>query len=60
MGSGKIEALENNQVIGSVDVNGSDVQTVDLTAPLPAGTQTLRFRFSASGTILSTILFAKN
>jgi hypothetical protein len=60
MGSGKIEALENNQVIGSVDVTGSDVQTVDLTAPLPAGTQTLRLRFSASGTILSTIQFAKN
>jgi Glycosyl hydrolase catalytic core len=60
MGSGKIEALENDKVIGSVDLNGSDVQVYDLAAPLPAGTQTLRLRFSASGTILSTIQFAKN
>ncbi len=60
LGSGKIEALENNQVIGSVDVNGSDVQTVDIMTQLPAGPQTLRLRFGASGTILSTISFAKS
>jgi hypothetical protein len=59
MGSGKIEALENGQVLGSIDISGSDVQVVDLSAQLPAGTQTLRLRFSASGTILSTIQFAK-
>jgi hypothetical protein len=47
-------------VIGSANANGSDVQTVEITAPLPAGPQTLRLRFSASGTILSTIEFAKN
>jgi hypothetical protein len=60
LGSGKIEALENNKVIGSADVNGSDVQTVIISTPLPAGPQTLRLRFAASGTILSTIEFAKN
>ncbi len=60
LGSGKIEALENGQVIGSADANGSDVQVVDITAPLPAGPQTLRFRFGASGTILSTLTFTKS
>jgi hypothetical protein len=59
MGSGKIEAMENNQVLGSTDISGSDVQVVTITAQLPAGTQTLRIRFSASGTILSTIEFSK-
>jgi hypothetical protein len=59
LGSGKIEALENDQVLGSVEAAGSDVQTLDLTAPLPEGPQTLRLRFGAAGTILSTIVFAR-
>ncbi|HEY0257189.1 MAG TPA: hypothetical protein VGC39_07095, partial [Candidatus Methylacidiphilales bacterium] len=59
LGSDKIEVLENDQVLGSVTITGSDVQTLDFTAQLPAGLQTLRFRFVASGTILSTIEFSK-
>lgn len=59
LGSGKIEVLENNQVLGSADASGSDVQTLNITAQLPAGTQTLRVRFGASGTILSSIAFTK-
>jgi len=58
-GTGKIDVLENDQVLGSADVSGSDVQTVDIPATLPAGPQTLRVRFGANGMILSTIEFAK-
>jgi hypothetical protein len=59
MGSGKIDVLENGQVLGSADISGSDVQVVEIPAQLPAGPQTLRIRFGASGTILSTIEFTK-
>jgi hypothetical protein len=59
LGTGKLEVLENDQVIGSADASGSDVQILDITTPLPAGPQTLRVRFGSSGTILSTIEFAK-
>lgn len=59
LGSGKIEVLENDQVLGSAEATGSDVQVLDITTPLPAGPQTLRIRFGASGTILSTLEFTK-
>jgi len=59
LATGKIEVLENDQVLGSVEASGSDVHTLPVTVQLPAGPQTLRIRFGASGTILSSIDFAK-
>jgi Glycosyl hydrolase catalytic core len=59
MGSSTIEVLENNRVLGSALAGGSDVQTLEISAPLPAGPQTLRIRFGASGTIMSSINFVK-
>ena len=59
LGTGKIEVLEKDQVLGSADASGSDVQTLDITAQLPDGPQTLRLRFGGSGIILSSIEFAK-
>ena len=58
-GSSKIEVLENDQVLGSADAGGSDVQSLNVSATLPAGPQTVRIRFGASGTILSFIQFTK-
>ena len=58
-GTGKIEVLEKDQVLASADAGGDDVQTLAITAQLPAGPQTLRIRFGASGMVLSSIDFAK-
>ena len=58
-GTGKIDVLEKDQVLGSASPTGSEVQTLPITAQLPAGPQTLRIRFGASGMILSSIEFAK-
>jgi hypothetical protein len=58
-GTGKIELLEKDQVIGSVDANASEVTTVETTANLSAGPQTLRVRLGGSGLILRSITFTK-
>ena len=58
-GTGKIDILEKDQVVASVDANASEVQTIETTASLPAGPQTLRIRFGGSGIILSSIEFTK-
>jgi len=59
LATGKIEVLEKDQVLASADASGDDVQTLEISAQLPAGPQTLRIRFGASGMILSSIDFAK-
>jgi Glycosyl hydrolase catalytic core len=59
LGAGKIDLVEKDQVLGSVNLAGSDVQTLDATAQLPAGQQTLRLRFGGSGIIVSTLAFTK-
>lgn len=58
-GTGKIELLENDQVLASIDAAASGVQTLPISAPLPAGAQTLRIRFGGNGQVLSTITFDK-
>lgn len=58
-GSGKIEAKENTQALGAINVSGSDVQTLAMEVQLPAGPQTLSLCFGASGTILSTLEVSK-
>ncbi len=55
LGTGKIEVLENDQVLASTDANASEVQTIPLSITLPAGAQTLRVRFSGNGQILSSL-----
>jgi hypothetical protein len=57
MGSGKIDLLENSQVLGSLAVTGTDVQSLDVLVPLPAGAPTLQVRFGDTGDILSSIDF---
>jgi hypothetical protein len=57
LASGKIDLLENNQVLGSTIGDGSDVQSLDVSVPLPAGPQTLRVRFGDNGDILSSLDF---
>ena len=47
LGTGKIELVEKDQVLASVDLSGSDVQTLNAVAQLPAGQQTLRLRLAA-------------
>ena len=42
-----------------IDANASDVQTLPVSVTLPAGAQTLRFRFGGTGQVLSSINFAK-
>jgi hypothetical protein len=59
LGTGKVDLLEKDQVIGSADVSGSDVQSLDVTTTLPAGAQTLRVRMGGNGTVLSSLTFAK-
>ncbi len=59
LGTGPIDVLEKDQVLGSVTAGGDEVQTLTVTAQLPAGTQTLRIRFGGSGMILSSIEFVK-
>jgi len=58
-GTGKVEILEKDQVFGSIDSTGSEVQTVATTVTLPGGAQTLRLRFSANGMIVSALEFTK-
>jgi len=58
LGTGKVDLLEKDQVIASVDANATEVQTVETSASLPTGPQTLRVRM-ASGIILSSIEFTK-
>lgn len=58
-GTGKIDVMEKDQVLGSGTAGGDEVQTLQIPAQLPAGPQTLRIRFASSGTILSSIEFAK-
>ena len=59
LGTGKIELVEKDQVLASVDLSGSDVQTLNTVAQLPVGQQTLRLRFGGSGMIVSTLEFIK-
>jgi hypothetical protein len=59
LGTGKVDVVENGQVLGSANADGDDVQTLAITAQFPAGPQTLRVGFGASGMILSSISFAK-
>lgn len=59
LGAGKIDLMEKDQVLASVNLGGSEVQTVDALAQLPAGQQTLRLRFGGSGMIVSKLEFAK-
>jgi len=58
-GTGKVEILEKDQVLGSIDSTGSEVQTVATTVTLPDGPQSLRLRFSANGLIVSALDFTK-
>ena len=58
-GTGKIEILEKDQSLGSVQVNASEVQTIEAAVNLPAGGQTLRLKVTGSGQILSSIDFAR-
>jgi hypothetical protein len=54
-GTGKIDIMEKDQVLASGSPTGSEVQDLPITVPLPAGPQTLRVRFDASGMIMSSI-----
>ena len=58
-GTGKIDLMEKDQVLASGNASGDEVQTLEIPAQLPAGTQTLRIHFGGSGMILSSILFEK-
>jgi hypothetical protein len=59
LGTSKIELLEKGQVVGTAEASGSDVQSLDVAATLPAGPQTLRVHFVGNGVILSSLTFAK-
>jgi hypothetical protein len=59
LATGKIDVLEKDQVLASAEASGDDVQTLKISAPLPAGPQTLRIRFGGAGMVLSSITFAK-
>ena len=58
-GAGKIDLVEKNQVLASAPVGGDEVQTLELSVPLPEGPQTLRISFGGPGMILSSLEFAK-
>jgi hypothetical protein len=58
-GTGAMDVMEKDQVLATATVGGDDVQTVEVSAPLPAGQQTVRIRFGATGMILGSIEFTK-
>ncbi len=56
---GKIDVLEREQTLGSVDSNPEQWQTVVTSLQLPAGPQTIRVRCEAKGQSINWIEFAR-
>ncbi len=59
LGAGKVDILEKDQVLASIESAGSDIQTLSTSLALPEGPQTLRLRFSAKGMVVSALEFTK-
>ena len=59
LGTGKIDILEKDQVLATINATANDVQTVTTTLALPNGPQTLRLRFGVKGMIVSALEFTK-
>jgi hypothetical protein len=55
---GKIEVVQNDQVLGTAEPTGAEWQTVETTVPLLAGSQAVRIR--CNGQTLHYVEFAKN